>query len=72
MALLDEVKAGTLTAMIARSADFYGPNVGTSVANLLVFERLAALNSSAGAASGESKLDQFLPPCIEIQMPNTN
>ena len=39
--LLDEVKAGKLTAMIARSADFYGPNAKTSVANLLVFERLA-------------------------------
>ena len=39
--LLDEVKAGKLTAMIARSADFYGPDAQTSVANLLVFERLA-------------------------------
>jgi nucleoside-diphosphate-sugar epimerase len=39
--LLSEVKVGNLTAMIARSADFYGPNARTSVANLLVFERLA-------------------------------
>ena len=39
--LLNEVKMGNLTAMIARSADFYGPNAKTSVANLLVFERLA-------------------------------
>jgi nucleoside-diphosphate-sugar epimerase len=39
--LLDEIKVGNLTAMIARSADFYGPNARTSVANLLVFERLA-------------------------------
>ena len=39
--LLDEVKAGKLTAMIARSADFYGPDAKTSVPNLLVFERLA-------------------------------
>ena len=39
--LLNEVKAGKLTAMIARSADFYGPNAMTSVANLLIFERLA-------------------------------
>jgi nucleoside-diphosphate-sugar epimerase len=39
--LLNEVKAGKLTAMIARSADFYGPDAKTSVANLLVFERLA-------------------------------
>jgi nucleoside-diphosphate-sugar epimerase len=40
-ALLDEVKAGRLTAMIARSADFYGPDAITSVANLLVFGPLA-------------------------------
>jgi nucleoside-diphosphate-sugar epimerase len=40
-ALLEEVKAGRLTAMIARSADFYGPDAKTSVANLLVFEPLA-------------------------------
>lgn len=39
--LLSEVKAGNLTAMIARSADFYGPDARTSVANLLVFEKLA-------------------------------
>jgi hypothetical protein len=58
--------------MIARPADFCGPNAGTSVANLLVFERLAALDSSARAARDQSKFDQFLPPCIEIQMPNTN
>jgi len=39
--LLDEVKAGKLTALIARAADFYGPNAGTGVANVLVFERFA-------------------------------
>jgi nucleoside-diphosphate-sugar epimerase len=39
--LLDQIRAGNLTAMIARSADFYGPNARTSVANLLVFEPLA-------------------------------
>ncbi len=39
--LLDEIKAGTITAMIARAADFYGP-VGftTSVPNMLVFDNL--------------------------------
>lgn len=40
-ALLNEIKAGHLTAMIARSADFYGPGAHTSVANALVFEKLA-------------------------------
>ena len=39
--LLNEVKGGGLKAMIARSADFYGPHVRTSVPNILVFEKLA-------------------------------
>ncbi len=39
--LLDEIKAGNLTALIARSADFYGPDARTSVANLLVFDKFA-------------------------------
>ena len=39
--LLNEVKAGKLTAMIVRSADFYGPKAQTSVANLLVFAPIA-------------------------------
>ena len=40
-ALMEEVKRGNLVAMIARSADFYGPNVGNSVPNALVFEPFA-------------------------------
>jgi len=39
--LLNEIKAGTLKAMIARSADFYGPHALTSVANMLVFDKFA-------------------------------
>jgi nucleoside-diphosphate-sugar epimerase len=39
--LLNEIKAGKLSALIARSADFYGPNARTSVANILVFDKLA-------------------------------
>jgi nucleoside-diphosphate-sugar epimerase len=39
--LINEFKAGTLTAMIARSADFYGPGAATSVASVLVFDKLA-------------------------------
>lgn len=39
--LMDEVKAGNLTAMIARAADFYGPNCKTSVLNTLVFDKMA-------------------------------
>jgi nucleoside-diphosphate-sugar epimerase len=40
-ALMDEVRAGNLTAMIARSADFYGPNTKNGVPNVLVFEPFA-------------------------------
>jgi nucleoside-diphosphate-sugar epimerase len=40
-ALMNECKSGTLTAMIARSADFYGPNVQNGVPNVLVFEPLS-------------------------------
>ncbi len=39
--LMDEVKAGRLTAMIARAADFYGPNTAHGVPNLLVFDPLS-------------------------------
>src|SRR5882762_8466912 len=35
--LLNEIKAGNLSALIARAADFYGPNVRTSLPNILVF-----------------------------------
>lgn len=37
--LLTEITKGNLTALIARSADFYGPRVRTSVANLLVLDK---------------------------------
>ncbi|HSQ45033.1 MAG TPA: hypothetical protein VLM16_08560, partial [Ginsengibacter sp.] len=37
--LMEEAKAGNLTAMIARAADFYGPNCNTSLLNLLVFDK---------------------------------
>lgn len=40
-ALMDEVKAGGLSAIIARSADFYGPDTQNSVQNLLVLEPFA-------------------------------
>jgi nucleoside-diphosphate-sugar epimerase len=36
--LMDEVKAGNLTAMIVRAADFYGPGASHGVPNVLVFE----------------------------------
>jgi nucleoside-diphosphate-sugar epimerase len=39
--LMNEVKAGNLTAMIARSADFYGPKMQNGVPNVLVLEPFA-------------------------------
>ncbi len=40
-ALIDEWKAGSLTGMIARAADFYGPDTLNGVPNLLVFQPLS-------------------------------
>ena len=40
-ALMDEWKSGNLMAMIARAADFYGPNAKTGVANAIVFEPMS-------------------------------
>jgi len=45
--LLDEIKAGRLSAMIVRSADFYGPQARTSVANMLVFDKYAKGSKAA-------------------------
>jgi len=40
--ILDEVKKGNLTALIARSADFYGPGIkNTSMLNEMVFKPLS-------------------------------
>ena len=39
--LMNEVKAGNLSALIARSADFYGPDARNSVPDVLVFEPFA-------------------------------
>jgi nucleoside-diphosphate-sugar epimerase len=41
IALMNEVQAGGLSAMIARSADFYGPDTQNGVPNVLVFEPFA-------------------------------
>jgi nucleoside-diphosphate-sugar epimerase len=40
--LLDEMRGGNLTALIARSADFYGPDAVNSFPHATVFERLRA------------------------------
>jgi nucleoside-diphosphate-sugar epimerase len=38
--LMSEIRRGGLTALIARSADFYGPQTPSGVVNFLVFENL--------------------------------
>jgi nucleoside-diphosphate-sugar epimerase len=50
--LLSEIDRGNLTALIARYADFYGPGVRSSVANLLVLDKLAAGKSAAWLVNG--------------------
>jgi nucleoside-diphosphate-sugar epimerase len=50
-ALLREMKSGNLTALIARSADFYGPHARTGIANILVFDRLASGGKAAWPAN---------------------
>lgn len=40
--VLDEIKAGTLEALIARAADFYGPGIKNSLLNEVVFNNLKA------------------------------
>jgi nucleoside-diphosphate-sugar epimerase len=40
--LLSEIKSGKLTTMIARAADFYGPNVKAGIPNVLIFNKFAA------------------------------
>jgi nucleoside-diphosphate-sugar epimerase len=39
--LLEEVKKGNLRALIARAADFYGPDTNNSFLNAMVFDNLA-------------------------------
>ena len=40
--LLDEMRAANIQAMIVRAADFYGPNVTTSLTHSMVTERVKA------------------------------
>ena len=53
--LLNEIKAGSLTALIARSADFYGPGARTGVPNVLVFDKLAKGRKPAWLANDTVK-----------------
>ncbi len=49
--LLNEIEAGGIQALIARSADFYGPRASTSIANILVFDKLAKHATASWLAS---------------------
>lgn len=53
--LLDEIKAGNLKAMIARAADFYGPNVRTGIPNVLVFDKFAKGAKASWLANDSTK-----------------
>jgi nucleoside-diphosphate-sugar epimerase len=46
-ALMNEVKAGNLTAMIARAADFYGPDTPHGLPNVLVFGAFAKRSTAS-------------------------
>jgi nucleoside-diphosphate-sugar epimerase len=52
--LMNEVKAGNLTAVIARSADFYGPDTRNGVPNVLVFEALAKGSTPSWLVNAEA------------------
>lgn len=44
--ILNEIAKGSLTALIARAADFYGPETSNSFLNMMVFENLKKGNSA--------------------------
>ena len=56
--LLNEIGAGNINALIARSADFYGPNVGSSVLNETVYKNLKA-GKKAQWVGNASKIHSF-------------
>ncbi len=51
--LMTEAKAGDLTAMIARAADFYGPNTEHGVPNVLVFAPFAKKKTASWLVNTE-------------------
>jgi nucleoside-diphosphate-sugar epimerase len=60
--LLDEIKQGGLTAIIARAADFYGPNVRTSAANILVFDKFAKKSRAMCLVNASTKHSYTFTP----------
>jgi nucleoside-diphosphate-sugar epimerase len=47
--LLNEMKNGSLTTLIARAADFYGPNTPTGIPNVLVLDSMAKGRRQCGS-----------------------
>ena len=54
--LMNEVKAGNITALIARAADFYGPNATeTSIPYLLIFQKLFARKKAQAFVNADTE-----------------
>lgn len=67
--LLREITAGSLTAMIARAPDFYGPNVRTSMPNLLIFDKLSKGKRAMCLASDSTRHSYaYTPDCAQALM----
>ena len=47
LSLINQWRCGSLTAMIARAADFYGPEARNSVANVLILDPLSKQRSAS-------------------------
>jgi nucleoside-diphosphate-sugar epimerase len=61
-ALMNEVQAGRLSAIIARSADFYGPDTQNCVPNVLVFEPPSSLPTEPKRPGSESHIGRQRRP----------
>ncbi len=53
--LLNEIKAGNVTALIARCADFFGPGARNGIPNILVFDKLAQGKKAMCVANDSAK-----------------
>ncbi|MEO7121084.1 MAG: NAD-dependent epimerase/dehydratase family protein [Ginsengibacter sp.] len=64
--LMDETKAGNINAIIARSADFYGPGCKTSMLNSLVFDKMSKGKAAQWMGNDEAMHSfTFTPDCGE-------
>lgn len=63
--LMNEVRAGNLTATIARSADFYGPATPNGIANILVFEAFARRSTASWLVNADVPHSMtFIPDAV--------